>query len=157
MIAQFTKNITDKFWLNSIYTRNRDSNTYKRLTEKSKSLSYDDPVTGSTSKYLYFNISEWNKRGKHYGGDWLKTQRVNLETLEFDNSFSSEDFDLSDKYSDGWISHLNQVSDDGNEINCVVGLTNKKEVFPNAEYWVSKLYFEEKSIELLRKFCSVFF
>jgi len=82
---------------------------------------------------------------------------VNLETLEFDNSFSSEDFDLSDKYSDGWISHLNQVSDDGNEINCVVGLTNKKEVFPNAEYWVSKLYFEEKSIELLRKFCSVFF
>lgn len=92
MIAQFTKNITDKSWLQSIYTRNRDSNTYKRLTEKSKLLSYDDPVTGSKSKYLYFNILEWNKRGKHYGGDWLKTQRVNLETLEFDNSFSSEGF-----------------------------------------------------------------
>ena len=144
LIATFQRDISDSYWVYSIYVREVSEEKYNRLTPLSNSLSYQDIIVARTAPYAFSNVVKWDKNS----GDSMWLERYDLLKEKADGKLEFKQLTLSDKYERGFFSKLLDVSDDGQMITCVMGLERKEsENSKLIDYWLTSLNFNNKTYQ----------
>lgn len=151
LVAQFYRDVGDNYHIKSLYIRSIKDQSYRRLADKSETLSYDEAIIFPSGPFLLVNILEALKDGDRYGGyDWYAIQVLKLP--EGDVVSEVRDCELLGEL-DGqrtWISKLHGVSQDGGTIYCTVGIPERgAESSVRMRYHLAELDIKAKSFEVV--------
>jgi hypothetical protein len=108
----------------SLYIRDAATLDYERLPVPDDATSYETPVVARSVPFVFFNVMLLSERGT---GDWLHVARANIITREIETLYAPAElaaFANSDPKwpCRPWVQALFDVSDDGLNLTCSVGL-----------------------------------
>jgi hypothetical protein len=93
-----------------------------------------------------------NRPTESWEADWVGIRRVNLETGEDVRILDEESLHPHPPHTSGWVSQILDVSPDGSEVVCVVGLSLGSEM----SYFVYELSFRDGLRRLVAELPHVF-
>lgn len=150
---------TDELRPKRLYMKHKDAPKYEQVGSPEDMTSYEDPVVSISHPLLAFNVQTWQKLEQGVGGDWKELQVLDLEIRTCVHSVKKGELILPPGFSDGWISDLIALSDDGARAYIKVALrrTGKSGPVSRVYYFVALLDLTSKQVETLAELRGVFF
>ena len=167
IVAQFHRETSTDSVLSSLYVRHPDETQYRRLTDASERLSYEDPVVAASAPTLFANVLEWEGDG----ADWRRVICFDLLNGASPQVFAQTDISLRDPYTQAWVSSLHEARPDGRSVVCTIGCerpatdADKRrhrdiygaDILTTADHWLCELNLAGKSYERIALLSATFF
>jgi hypothetical protein len=146
--------VGDEFLPTRLFLRHKASEAYEQIGNPGEDVSYESPVTCEKQPIVVFNSFQMQKRGDHWAGDWAAVCAFNLQKKELSVCIAKETLALPEPYTEGWVSELVSLSDDGHTLHLKVGI---KETPQSMSYYLARTELGGKGIELISPLRDSFF
>ncbi len=137
-----------------LFMRPKNSQSYEQIGNPAGDVSYESPVTCEKQPIVVFNSFQMQKRGDGWAGDWAAVCAFNLQTKELAVCIGKETLALPAPYTEGWISELVSLSDDGHTLHLKVGI---KDTNQSMVYYLARTELGSKGMELISPLTDSFF
>jgi hypothetical protein len=121
LIAEMCHGTAALFLPNRLFWRHKDEEGYKPLGTPEEDCSQESAVTALNKPLLFFNSSKMVREGRHARGNWDGLYSVDLETMNIARFASRETLPAPAPYTDGWVTDLLSLSEDGRMLYLKIG------------------------------------
>lgn len=159
------RSVGEEFLPNRIYTRHKDSAKYELLGEPDALISYESVATALARPLVFYNtfkltnVSATSAGKREYAMDWDGLYSLELKKQTHSKIASKDALALPPPYSEGWVSSLVSVSDDGSELYLRVAVSGAEvsSGFRTVSYRLARMDLMTRMIDLISPLRGTFF
>jgi hypothetical protein len=122
LIAEMCRGRGAPFLPNRLFWRRKDGEAYEPMGSPEEDRSQESAVTALNKPLLFFSSSKIVRKGRQAHGKWDGLYSVDLGTMKIARFTSKETLPVPAPYTDGWVTDLLSLSEDGSMLYLKIGM-----------------------------------